>query len=59
MNQIYIDLKNISEIENFLTKEIIERDRLYKKFKRAAQALVYIDHGLLSGNYHIHWWRDN
>ena len=42
-------LKKITEIENFLANEIIERDRLYKKFKRGAQALVYIDHTLLAG----------
>ena len=42
-------LKKITEIENFLANEIIERDRLSKKFKRGAQALVYIDHGLLAG----------
>ena len=42
-------LKKISEIENFLANEIIERDRLYKKFKRGEQALVYINHGVLAG----------
>ena len=42
-------LKNISEIENFLAREIIERDRLCKKFKRYTQALNYVDQGLLAG----------
>ena len=42
-------LKKITEIEEFLAKEIIKRDRLSKKFQRAVQALVYIDHGLLAG----------
>ena len=42
-------LKNINEIENFLAREIIERDRLCKKFKRYTQALNYIDQGLLAG----------
>ena len=42
-------LKNINEIENFLAREIIERDHLCKKFKRYTQALNYIDQGLLAG----------
>ena len=42
-------LKNISEIENFLAREIIERDRLCKKFNRYTQALNYVDQGLLAG----------
>ena len=36
-------LKNINEIENFLAREMIECDRLCKKFKRYTQALNYID----------------
>ena len=35
-------LKNITEIENFLAREIIERDRLCKKFNRYTQALNYV-----------------
>ena len=42
-------LKNITEIENFLAREIIERDRLCKKFKRYTQVLNYVDQGLLAG----------
>ena len=46
-SQIY-RLKKIEEIEAFLQNEILERERLYKKFKRYNTTVVILDHSLIT-----------
>ena len=41
-------LKKIEEIEAFLQNEILERERLYKKFKRHATTTQILDHTLIT-----------
>ena len=41
-------LKKIEEIEAFLQNEILERERLYKKFKRYSTSVRIVDHTLIT-----------
>ena len=41
-------LKKIEEIEAFLQNEILERERLYKKFKRYTTSVRIVDHTLIT-----------
>ena len=41
-------LKKIEEIEAFLQNEILERERLYKKFKRYSTSVRIIDHTIIT-----------
>ena len=41
-------LKKIEEIEAFLRNEILERERLYKKFKRYSTSVRIVDHTLIT-----------
>ena len=46
--QVY-RLKMVGEVEKFLNGEIIERDRLYKRFNRYSTVAIYAEHALLAG----------
>ena len=41
-------LKKIGEIEAFIQNEILERERLYKKFKRYSTSVRIVDHTLIT-----------
>ena len=41
-------LKKIDEIDTFLQNEILERERLYKKFKRYSTSVRIVDHTLIT-----------
>ena len=41
-------LKKIEEIEAFLQNEILERERLYKKFKRYSTSVRIVDHTIIT-----------
>ena len=46
-DQVY-RLHHIRDIEQFLNSEIVERQRLYKKFHRGELVACYIEHGLIA-----------
>ena len=47
MDQVY-RLQNIREIYRFLNSEIIDRQRLYKKFHRCELVACYLEHTLIA-----------
>ena len=48
-DQVY-RLHHIQEIDRFLNSEIVERQRLYKKFHRCELVTSYIEHGLIAAS---------